>query len=133
MMRTRVSRNTLKCPIFTTALTRPFFSVDFFSSSAILSPWCVFTPKKSQDIAGALKILRSSKTQFAVRGGGHTPIKGAASTSNGVLIAMDNFNSNQIGKFQSQQVAKVGSGQRWIDVYSWLEQYNLMVIGGRYA
>lgn len=46
---------------------------------------------------------------------------------------MDNFNSNQIGKFQSQQVAKVGSGQRWIDVYSWLEQYNLMVIGGRYA
>ena len=110
-----------------------FFSVDFYSSSAILSPWCVFTPKKSQDIAGALKILRSSKTQFAVRGGGHTPIKGAASTSNGVLIAMDNFNSNQIGKFQNQQIAKIGSGQRWIDVYTWLEQYNLMVIGGRYA
>lgn len=114
-------------------LTQTVLFLDFFSSSAILSPWCVFTPKKSQDIAGALKTLRSSGTHFAVRGGGHTPIKGAASTSDGVLIAMDNFNSNQIGTFQNQQVAKVGSGQRWVDVYSFLEPHNLVVIGGRYA
>ena len=61
------------------------------------------------------------------------PIAGAASTNGGVLIAMTNFNKNSLGSFGGQQVAKIGSGQRWVDVYSWLEPYNLMVIGGRYA
>jgi len=46
---------------------------------------------------------------------------------------MDNFNNNEIGTFNGKQVAKIGSGQHWVQVYNWLEQYNLMVIGGRYA
>lgn len=61
------------------------------------------------------------------------PIAGAASTNHGVLIAMTNFNKNELGTFGGQQVAKIGSGQRWGEVYAWLEPYNLMVVGGRYA
>lgn len=106
---------------------------DFYSASAILSPWCVFTPQSSQHVAGALAILRATRTHFGVRGGGHTAIAGAASTNNGVLIAMDKLNRNELGKFGNQSVAKIGSGQRWSEVYSFLEPFNLIVVGGRYA
>ena len=46
---------------------------------------------------------------------------------------MTSMNKNQLGTFGDHQVAKIGPGQRWVDVYGWLEQYNLMVVGGRYA
>lgn len=115
------------------SLTETLNNIDFYSSSAILSPACVFKPSLAQHIAGALSVLRATNTKFGVRGGGHTPIAGAASANHGVLIAMTSMNKNQLGTFGGDQVAKIGPGQRWVDVYSWLAQYNLMVVGGRYA
>ena len=61
------------------------------------------------------------------------PVKGAASTSDGVLIAMDKLNTTQIGRFGHQTVAQIGPGLRWFHVYDWLAPQKLMVIGGRYA
>ena len=46
---------------------------------------------------------------------------------------MTNMNKNTLGTFNGQQVAQIGPGQRWGDVYGFLEPYDLMVVGGRYA
>ncbi|PVH97976.1 FAD-binding domain-containing protein [Periconia macrospinosa] len=107
-------------------------STDYYSSSALLSPWCVFTPESPQDISGALKILTSTRTKFAVRGGGHMPIEGAANTEEGVLIAMTKINQIEVTQFKGTQVALLGSGNRWGPVYEKLAAQGLTVTGGRY-
>lgn len=89
-------------------------------------------PHTSHDVAGAVKILVNTNTKFAVRGGGHMPIPGAASTSSGVLIAMDKLNSLDLVSIGNEKIVKVGAGLRWIDVYDWLAPVNLTAIGGRY-
>lgn len=57
------------------------------------------------------------------------PIPGAAGTNDGVLIAMDRLTSHEI----SGNVAKLGPGLRWIEVYDWLADQGLTVVGGRYS
>ena len=61
------------------------------------------------------------------------PIKGAASTSNGVLIGMDKITTLQLGTFGNQTVAQISPGLRWGEVYSFLQPYKLIVAGGRYS
>lgn len=58
------------------------------------------------------------------------PVRGAASTDSGVLMAMSKLNSMQLTADHS--VAQLGPGLRWGAVYDWLAQYNLYVLGGRY-
>ena len=47
---------------------------NFWSLTEILSPSCVFRPTSAQEIGDAIKILESTNTKFAVRGGGHMGI-----------------------------------------------------------
>ena len=102
--------------------------------AAILSPFCIFTPRSPQEVAAGLEILAESQTPFAVRSGGHTPIPGASGTSDGVLIASDNLRNIELGySLGGQRVVKVGPGFRWIEVYEWLANESLTTIGGRYA
>lgn len=61
------------------------------------------------------------------------PIAGAASTNDGVLFAMDHMNSCEVITSGGRLVARIGSGQRWIDVYNCLAPQNLLAIGGRFA
>ena len=98
-----------------------------------MSPWCIFTPTSAQDVAGALKIVVATKTNFAVRGAGHMPIPGAASTDEGVLFAMDKIATTQLVQSNGQRVARIGCGLHWVDVYDWLAPQDLIVVGGRYA
>ncbi|KAI4265899.1 MAG: hypothetical protein L6R38_009101 [Xanthoria sp. 2 TBL-2021] len=72
-------------------------------------------------------------TPFAVRSGGHTPIAGASGTNGGVLIASDRLRNMELKTFEGQEVVQVGPGLRWIEVYEWLANQGLTVIGGRYA
>lgn len=116
-----------------TAKMRANSFAEFWSETTILSPFCIFTPNTSQDIASAVKVLVQTNTKFAVRGGGHMPIPGAASTNDGILIAMDNISTLEVAQVGSQAVAKIGTGSRWINVYEQLASQKLTVIGGRYA
>ena len=84
-------------------------------------------------MAGALTIIVATNTNFAIRGAGHMPIAGAASTNNGVLFAMDRFTTTQLSQIDGQNVAQIGCGLHWINVYDWLVPQNLIVVGGRYA
>ena len=101
--------------------------------AAVLSPFCIFTPENSQHVAGGLNILSQTKTLFVVRSGGHTPIPGASGTSDGVLIASDKLRNMELSVSAGQRAVKVGPGLRWIEVYDWMANQGLTVIGGRYA
>lgn len=43
----------------------------YFDQRSVLSPGCIFLPKTAEDVAGAVKILKKTGTQFAVKSGGH--------------------------------------------------------------
>ena len=80
-----------------------------------------------------MTVIVATKTVFAVRGAGHMPIPGAASTNRGVLFVMDKLTSIQLAQFNGKTVAQTGCGQTWGNVYDWLAPYKLIVVGGRYA
>lgn len=69
------------------------------------------------------------KVNFAIRSGGHSVVPGAANINRGVLIDLANFNS--VDYDADKKVAVVGSGLRWKEVYTSLDQYNVTVAGGR--
>ena len=74
-------------------------------------------------------ILTESHTHFAIRSGGHNPSPFAANIDNGVLIDMSKFNETKYDP--AQNAVTVGTGNRWGNVYHYLDQYNLTMVGGR--
>ena len=103
---------------------------DFWSLTEVLSPSCVFRPISAQQIGFAIKLLTITKTQFAVRSGGHMGITGANNVNNGVLVVMSNMTTFELNADKS--ILSVGPSYKWGDVYAKLEQpYGLAVQGGR--
>ena len=102
-----------------------------------LSPTCIVTPLDTLDVAKAIKALASVYessshwTQFAVRGGGHTPWAGSASIEGSAVIDMTSINTVTVSSDQS--VTSVGAGAKWSDVYAYLDPKGLTVSGGRAA
>jgi len=89
----------------------------------------ILVPNSAQDIAKSIKIINFFSVPFAVRSGGHTPFLGSASTSNGILISLQNFTTLALS--ESKDLVSVGPGNRWIKVYVFLEPHNLTVVSGR--
>ena len=56
---------------------------------------------------------------------------GASNIQGGLTIDLANLNQIQIS--EDRTLTHVGAGNRWIDVYSKLEEQQLSVIGGRVA
>ena len=75
-----------------------------------------------------LCILGSTRTRFAVKGGGHTYNLGFSSTP-GVQIAMARFKDIKVNP--AAATVEVGAGLTWDQVYAALQPYNLTVAGGR--
>ncbi|CAZ82113.1 unnamed protein product [Tuber melanosporum] len=99
------------------------------STRAWLPPQAIFMPTSAQDVAKSVKIINFFSVPFAVRSGGHTPFPGSASISDGILISLQNLTILALS--ESKDLVSVGSGNRWIKVYEFLEPYNLAVVGGR--
>ncbi|OJD10816.1 hypothetical protein ACJ73_09688, partial [Blastomyces percursus] len=101
----------------------------YFSVTSTSSPACVFVPRNAYEVAGAVKILAASGTKFAVRGAGHMPIPTYSNTNGGVLIAFSHMKQLQLSADKS--FVSVGPGNRWRNVYEYLEPHGQVVLGGR--
>ncbi|CAE6477378.1 unnamed protein product [Rhizoctonia solani] len=101
----------------------------YWSSTAILSPGCVFVPESSTDVSTAVKVFTKHNCQFAVRGGGHTTNPGWAGTNSGVLVSLSKLTTIKVS--QDTQSVVVGAGNRWGDVYAKTGEHNVTVAGGR--
>ena len=75
-----------------------------------------------------LKILGSSRTPFAVKGGGHSTYPGFSSTP-GVQIALSRLNSTKVNI--NDATVEIGPGLTWEQVYQTLGPSGVNVIGGR--
>ena len=84
--------------------------------------------KNTTDVATVLKIINQYQVPFAVRSGGHNPNSGFGSVnSSGILIDLAQLNTLSIDS--STSTVSVGPGNQWIDVYNFLDSYNVSAIG----
>lgn len=66
---------------------------------------------------------------FAIRSGGHSPISGAASLREGVVIDLSRF--CEVTLAEDGRTVVIGTGARWMDVSKVLDEKGLAVVGGR--
>lgn len=59
------------------------------------------------------------------------PVKGAASTNQGVLVVLTKM--REMSMSADQSIASLGPGLTWFEVYNWIEPFGKAVLGGRYA
>ncbi|QSZ31955.1 hypothetical protein DSL72_001524 [Monilinia vaccinii-corymbosi] len=93
-----------------------------FSATAWKFQSCIYSPRTTDRLAEALKILRSSHTKFAVRGSGHSPLSVWANIDNRVLISMSKFDSKEYDK--GSETVLLGFGNTWGSVYEYLEKFD---------
>jgi hypothetical protein len=103
----------------------------FSAEESDLTPLCVLSPSDAQDVSIIISRLSKSRSQFAIRSGGHTPFAGAANIDNGITIDLSGINQVQVS--QDQSTVEIGTGARWIDVYNVLDSLQITVPGGRVA
>ncbi|KAI1857468.1 hypothetical protein JX265_011203 [Neoarthrinium moseri] len=101
----------------------------FWSNTELMNPTCVFRPESASDVSGGVGLSRESKTNFAVRGGGHMGIKGSNNIDDGILVVMSNLTALELSDDKS--TLTMGPGHRWGAVYNYLADYDLVVPGGR--
>lgn len=91
-------------------------------------------PQTAEEVSKALTALNSvnfgaGDWHIAVRSGGHATWAGASGIINGVTIDLGFFNQSSYDS--STNLASVGPGGRWKDVYADLLEYGVVVPGGR--
>ena len=94
-------------------------------------PFCRVSPRNARDVAATLLVTSFFQCQFAVKSGGHAAFAGASNIQSGVTIDLVNLDQVKVSK--DSTLTRVGAGNRWLDVYSKLDQQGLSVVGGRVA
>jgi FAD/FMN-containing dehydrogenase len=74
-------------------------------------------------------LVGEGNCNFAIKGQGHAPAAGFANIQDGVTIDLTALSSVSLSS--NKQVAHVGAGASWLDVYAYLDQHNVTVAGGR--
>ncbi|KAL8692584.1 MAG: hypothetical protein Q9224_003926, partial [Gallowayella concinna] len=91
---------------------------------------CILAPRNTKEVSLILKIVTFTHAKFAVRGGGHNPNPGWASIgSTGLLIDLYLLNTLELSR--DKRTISVGSGNRWSDVYRYLNGTGVSAAGGR--
>lgn len=93
-------------------------------------PACIFFPTSAQDVAFVVAALNNyTNVPWAAKGGGHNPNVGYSSTKDGVLISFEQKMAKTT--LDSNNLAHVQPGNRWIDVATALEPSGRAVVSGR--
>lgn len=86
-------------------------------------------PRSAEEVAQSLQTIQQHKCRFAVRTTGHNPNLGFSSTDEtGIVLDLCLLKSKELIQ---GNVARVGPGNTWGEVYSWLEDHQLSAVGGR--
>ncbi|WQF82933.1 Putative FAD-binding domain, PCMH-type, FAD-binding, type PCMH, subdomain 2 [Colletotrichum destructivum] len=106
----------------------------YWSVGARLRPWCLVQPRDTEEVSRTLTTLVKTGSgagdwHIAVRGGGHNHWAGTNNVANGVTIDLAHF--NQTSYNPRTNLASVGPGDHWKDVFAALLKHNVTVAGGR--
>ncbi|KAK6603098.1 FAD binding domain-containing protein [Botrytis cinerea] len=102
-----------------------YYNLEAWDVRTNADPACVFSPTSADQVAAGVGIISTCDAQFAIRGG----FPGANNINAGVMVALAGLNELQISA--DNTTIDVGPGNRWYDVYAYLEPYGRVVIGGR--
>ncbi|KAF9009152.1 FAD-binding domain-containing protein [Hymenopellis radicata] len=91
--------------------------ISHWSQLSTQSSICSVEPGTPEDVGRILRILDTTRTPFAVKGGGHSMNPGFSATA-GV-------------QNPDRHTVTVGTGMTWDDVYAALDPYGVNVVGGR--
>lgn len=80
-------------------------------------------------VSSVLNIISDHSCHFTVKSGGHAPHAGASNADGGISIDLSLLHEIEI--LGDGDVVRVGTGNRWIDVYAKLEPLEKMVVGSR--
>ena len=104
-----------------------------------VTPTCVVRPYNVQQLSEAVAILKQEydaqvdkgevRGLFAVRGGGHSVVPGAASIRRGILIDLGRL--NKVTPSEDGASVTIEAGARWIDISDVLDGKGLAVVSGR--
>ncbi|KAF3917582.1 hypothetical protein AA313_de0203883 [Arthrobotrys entomopaga] len=80
-----------------------------------------------------VKLFSQNNCIFAIRSGGHMPNPGFSSTGDGILISLSGLKEITYTSSSGGDVGvvRIGSGNRWADVYAELDPLDITVMGGR--
>ncbi|KAL8946771.1 MAG: hypothetical protein Q9222_006883 [Ikaeria aurantiellina] len=99
-----------------------------WSSTCWKESQCILSPSSPQGVSRAMLIINFFGSKFATRSGGHSTNAGFANVDDyGVLIDVVNLNKITY----NQKTITFGSGQRWGQVYDYLNNTGVIAIGGR--
>ncbi|KAH9048467.1 FAD-binding domain-containing protein [Lactarius hengduanensis] len=110
------------------ASTQYLSDISHYAPSSSQESACSVEPGTAEDVSKILCILGSTRTPFAVKGGGHATNPGFSSTK-GVQIALARFNETKVN--YKDGTVEVGPGLTWDQVYTALNSTGVNVIGGR--
>ena len=89
---------------------------------------CILSPASAQGVSTGLLIVSFFGSKFATRSGGHSTNIGYANVDDyGVLIDVVNLNQLSYNK----KTVTFGSGSRWGEIYTKLNNTGVIAIGGR--
>ncbi|KAI9437990.1 FAD dependent oxidoreductase [Lactarius indigo] len=89
---------------------------------------CSVEPGSAADVSAILRILGSTRTPFAVKGGGHAFNPGFSSTT-GVQISLTRFSNIVLNN--ATGTVDAGPGVTWDQVYAALDSTGVNIVGGR--
>ncbi|KAI9932447.1 hypothetical protein ASPWEDRAFT_122609 [Aspergillus wentii DTO 134E9] len=104
-----------------------FEATNYWDVRANLDPYCIFFPESAEEVSDGIRKIVAANAQFAVRGGGHMNYPGSNNIEGGVLVALSKLQEIQV----NDDTVEVGPGLRWDEVYSALEPYGRLTLGGR--
>jgi FAD/FMN-containing dehydrogenase len=105
-------------------------NTDYWSQASALGPACIFAPSLVEELGEAVKVLIALRSPFAMRGGGHMPIRDFNNiNSTGVLFSSSGFKRLEMAA--DGESVHVGPSNHWSDVYEFLEPHGKVVVGGR--
>ncbi|EFW22297.1 hypothetical protein D8B26_000997 [Coccidioides posadasii str. Silveira] len=111
--------------------TWEFENKDYWSSTAVLDPNCVFLPDTTARVSEAVTLLGENECKFAVKGAGHSAIPGAANIHDGIMMSLAWLNSSDV--HLEDNYIRVGAGQPLGNVFEALDPHNVGAVIGRFS
>lgn len=99
------------------------------AQAAEVTPVCNVLPANTEDVISIVNIVRETGATFAVKSGGHCTYSSGSNVENGITINLSRLKDIDVS--EDRKSVTVGSGCRFGEVYSRLEDFNLGCVGGR--
>lgn len=91
---------------------------------------CVVAPRSTLEVSLVLRIVTFTHARFALRGGGHNPNTGWSSVGS-IGLLVDLYQLKNLSLSEDKKIISIGPGNRWADVYRYLDGTEVSAAGGR--